>query len=47
MDPDPSTTTEPPTNHLFPGTGPAAMIATMLLVVVFTAVAIGIVVSMI
>lgn len=45
MDPDPSTTTEPPTNHLFPGNSPAAMIATMLLVVVCTAVAIGIVVS--
>ncbi|MFC9434025.1 hypothetical protein [Nocardia sp. NPDC057030] len=45
MDPDPSTTTEQPTNNLFSGTGPAAMIATMLLVVVCTAVAIGIVVS--
>ncbi|WP_405164937.1 DUF6480 family protein [Nocardia sp. NBC_01499] len=38
---------EPSTSHHFPGTGVAAMVATMLLVVVFTAVAFGIVVSMI
>ncbi|WP_433655324.1 DUF6480 family protein [Nocardia sp. CA-128927] len=38
---------EPSTSHHFPGTGIAAMVATMLLVVVFTAVAIRIVVSMI
>ncbi|MFI6042682.1 DUF6480 family protein [Nocardia sp. NPDC051321] len=37
---------EPSTSHHFPGTGVAAMIATVLLVVVFTAVAVGIIVSM-
>ncbi|MFI6166571.1 DUF6480 family protein [Nocardia sp. NPDC051052] len=37
---------EPATSHHFPGTGVAAMIATVLLVVVFTAVAVGIIVSM-
>ncbi|GAA5079053.1 MULTISPECIES: DUF6480 family protein [Nocardia] len=38
---------EPSTSHHFPGTGVAAIIATVLLVAVFTAVAIGIIVSMI
>ncbi|MFI7002259.1 DUF6480 family protein [Nocardia sp. NPDC050175] len=38
---------EPSTSHHFPGTGVGAMIATMLFVVVCTAVAVGVIVSMI
>ncbi|WP_083894507.1 DUF6480 family protein [Nocardia tenerifensis] len=38
---------EPSTSHHFPGTGVVAVIVTVLLVVLFTAVAVGIIVSMI
>ncbi|MFI9405065.1 DUF6480 family protein [Nocardia sp. NPDC052316] len=38
---------EPSTSHHFPGTGVVAIIVTIVLVVLFTAAAVGIIVSMI